>query len=312
MTITSRGVGDCHPARPRPQGPTGPKYVAGGVHVGMGSMAARQALEHRLAPPVRSVGVPAHGTALRGECWAHGEHVTTSIFRFVRDHARQLTPPGVVDRSVETRLGRGTIGLEPTVLGSPCSWTTHHRGERKVLEHDEVIVIYERARQLVGEVAATVADSTVLLGHSLDGPAATIRSLLLPLQVSLGLREPRRRLPPEQAPVDHHSVGGREKIDDTEVEPHLTSGRRQGGQLNIHAADRDKPTPPLTLDGDRLWGSLDHSVQVDPDVTDALEVQPLGSRHHLPATRVLPLERIEPDAWLEPGESRSLPARHRR
>src|ERR1019366_9352472 len=142
-----------------------------------------------------------------------------------------------------------------------------------VLENDEVAVVDQLTRDLVGEVPSLVADTAVVLGRPLDGTLPTVRAPLLRFQVSLCLGKRVRGVAPEASFIDQHTVRGRHEVYDAEVDAHLVTRRRERGRINARAADRDEPVTTLARDRDRLGRATDLAMQVDLDVADPLEVK---------------------------------------
>ena len=163
-------------------GPTGSKNVDRGVDVGVGLVAARLTSERCLGGAVHGSDVSALGAALRGVAGIDCDHVATSVFRFVRDERQQLTPARVMDGTVQPAFRGGTVGKKRPVVCGFWLGTADHVRDLQVLVHDEVVVVDEAARELVGEVFALVADPAMRAGDPVDSFAATSRASLLRLR----------------------------------------------------------------------------------------------------------------------------------
>jgi hypothetical protein len=87
------------------KGQPGQEYVAGGVDISVGVVAAALTSENSLPDTVFRCPVAALAAGLGGVPGFDRDHVPTSFLRFVGDEPQQLTPARVKDGSVQGALG---------------------------------------------------------------------------------------------------------------------------------------------------------------------------------------------------------------
>ena len=210
-------------------------------------------------------------------------------------------PASWIDR-LSPDLALAPFGSKPPSHRGRGAGRRTTRANRQVLDHDQVVVVDQLARELVGEVASLVAHPAMVLRCPILPTSSALGAPLLGRQVPLRSGEPSRGLSFQARTIDELSLGGGNQVHDPEVDPHLTSRRGERHRFDLDAADRNEPAVPLALDRDRLGDAPDLSVQEDLDVTDPAKGHAPSIGLQPPAACVLPLQRVEPRARLEPRE----------
>ena len=256
--------------------------------------------------PIPGRAVPAVGAGTTGVAGIHDDDAPTSFFRFVRDHRQELSPPGIVDGSVESGLGGCPVGCVASFAIGAGFGSSDHVLDVEVFVDDDVVVVDESSRELMQGVGAAVADVAMCGADTLTGlvtPRGTLHfGVDSPLRggEALGTASRMRWVDQQLA------VTARNQHPDAQVDPHLTACRRERRSGHIGAADRYPPAPPFSLNSDRLRRAPHRAVEAHPHATHTTEMQPPGRSVETPPVAVFPLQRIETPRRLEARIAGSL------
>ena len=137
-------------------------------------MTTAQTSEHR-SDAVACLDVPTVMAHLGGKPGVYCDEVPTSLFRFVSEHAQQLTPARAEDLSVQSGLGGGAVGVMASLVIGSRSRASGEVGDGQVLMGDEVIAIHQSPRELVVVIPTLVGDLAVQPTDGLAGFPAPVR-----------------------------------------------------------------------------------------------------------------------------------------
>ena len=166
-----------------------------------------------------------------------------------------------------------------------------HVDDLQILHHQHVIALDQRAGLFVVKVLALVGDLAMPSRHSLPPPLTVLRTALGALQSLLRRGEPVRRGPAPARIVDVLTVAGGGETRDPDVD----TGLAAGAPAADWSARHHRTAPASSAARWRLtWIVFTRpchaAVQVDLDLSDALQIHPLaaraasGHRHRLWAT----------------------------
>jgi hypothetical protein len=141
-------------------GQPGPEDVASCVHVGMIAVSAAGTSELGGVAALR-IDMPTCVAGLGGVPRTHRDHVATSFFRFVADESQQLPPARSQDLTVQTGLGGGPVGIEPSFIVRVRLGAPHHVRDLQVFVDDDRVPVNELSGCMVGDVAALILDPPV-------------------------------------------------------------------------------------------------------------------------------------------------------
>ncbi len=223
---------------------------------------------------------PAVGTVVNADTEVLGDHRVT-LAAFLRGtawvHANQLTP-GAFSLSFKDSCGLSPRGVETL----PREHTAPKGFEVEVFDRDSVVLLDHGSCELVVEVSPLVRDlgvSTSLEASCFRAVAATefTASCAALCSRELALCGLQRAWVLDEVPV----CEGRESLN-ADVDTRLSPRRRQRLRRNLVANEMGVPrTVGVEPDADLLKPALVRTMELDLDLTDTRELQPLIPGHHL-------------------------------
>ncbi len=193
------------------------QYVACGIHIGVGRIAAGNALKPGWRGAVFFRHMPTGRTGPARVAWIDRDHHPAAPGLFILKLTAELEPPLIEDGSVQSRLG---ADVSPRLFDRP----RRRPGQvpyLQILDHDDRVVLAEHRGELMQMVASDVADPGMELLDAGFGPPPVAGKLLLPAHGPL--------IPGQTLGMTLERMGGSDDL-----------ARRQGGEVrhpHIHADD---------------------------------------------------------------------------
>ena len=179
--------------------------------------------------------------------WVYRYQPATSICSFVRKLGEEGSPSYIMNRFGEYSACQS---LDIQVL---------YRNRPEVVDQPE--------RELVLEIVALVLDSGVYLLKQCYNLTASIRALLAPGNLALGMAERRFGILVEPRIGNRLSVGKSSEVSQPDINPNLVGKRRKQLGLILHG-EAHKPLTALPLERGSLDSSNKRSVELDFDMPD--------------------------------------------
>ena len=266
--------------------PSERKDVSGGICVSVGYVSTRADvhpirerlfdLRHRAA----------RRASLRRVPGIDRDHSRTSIFRFVREYLEELRPARVV-RGLREPGPRDALDVEGFV-------------------GDQAVAVYQLTGLLVVEVSSLVRRLLVQTSDFRTSLTAAMGAFLLPGYGALRPPEFLLSLPVVARRLNRLVVGRYEEALQPEVNANSRTTPGGFGRIPELAGEDHVPFPASPLDGDGLDGPFERAMQLDLDVSDVLEVEPLALLEPTTAPVRRELDGSKPILRLEPRIARSL------
>ena len=294
-------------------GQPGPQDVARGVFVCRGAMRASLAAKFRLRDAVRARGIPTALTPVGGVPGVDLDPNPPSLFRFGAQYRDELAPSSVTDRSAEPGLRPSSIWKVLHRVGGfrDRFGPAQHIRDLQVLHDDQVVSCGEFAGLFVVKVPALVGYLAMAGGHCFPPQTSIFRSWLRALKPLLRCGQSIRRGARPPGIVDALSVAGSGKANNADVDADLTAGHGQQTGWDVIAGQHQHPASPLSLDPDRLHPAGHLAVEINLDLTDALQIHPTTLGQPAGAVAIFgPLHAFEPGLAFEPRIPRCLPRLH--
>ena len=246
---------------------------------------------HPHAEPLLDHG-PTSAAFLTCSAWIHGHHFASGAFSLGPKDRRELCPPGIMYLLGQRHL-REALDVE-------------------ILDGDDVEPADQVERRLVVKIEPHATDSVVLLGELAHGLAPAVRATLAPRCHPLRFAERSLRSLVRSRVGDQLAVAECRERRDPHVHPDACAAGGQRLRLYTVAGKRHVPvTVARKRDRRLLDTSLDRPVQLELDVADARELDPLAAgrkAHAIVAGGVLEGESPVAVAAFEAGKSWSFPS----
>src|ERR1019366_7647438 len=147
----------------------------------------------------------------RGETIRSSRPASSALYASIRTSPPH--PASWIDR-LSPDLALAPFGSKPPTHRGRGAGRRTTRANRQVLDHDQVVVVDQLARELVGEVASLVAHPAMVLRCPILPTSSALGAPLLGRQVPLRSGEPSRGLSFQARTIDELSLGGGNQVHD--------------------------------------------------------------------------------------------------